>query len=72
MGIHLATCGHDITDYPWDWPAVWTRGWHSKGWSYSVLCFPCIQKVQAIKVCTVQFTEPETLKGASWLQDTGD
>jgi len=71
MGKTIASCGHDITDYPWDWPGVWTQGFHDGGvgpdkpWSYSVLCFPCITFIMSRDVgeCIVQFTEPEEFQG---------
>lgn len=63
MGKSFATCGHEITDYPWDWPAVWSLGFHGwDGWSYSVLCFPCIMEVYGSE-CKLQFSEPD---GEDW------
>ena len=63
----FATCGHDITQYPWDWPGVWTQGFHDGGigpaalWSYSILCFNCVMNVQKEPQCRIQFTVPEEI-----------
>lgn len=56
MGKMYASCGHDITHYPWDWPGVWTKGWHESGWVFSTLCFSCILDIMATPGCVVQFT----------------
>ena len=62
MGQPFATCGHDITAYPWDYPGVWIKGWnYTDAWSFSTLCMDCI--LAAMKVgCIVQFSTPEELK----------
>ena len=63
MSSRLATCGHDITAYPWDWPAVWTKGWHDADlWAFETLCFPCIQEVMKAR-CPIQFSAPDEVIG---------
>lgn len=67
MGQSFATCGHDITSYPWDYPGVWTQGFHDGGvgpnapWSFSTLCFDCIMSIMQQKDCVVQFSDPNAL-----------
>lgn len=70
MGQHFATCGHDITNYPWDYPAVWTQGFHKSGiginapWAFSMLCFNCVLDIMQNKDCVVQFSGPNLLLDA--------